>query len=245
MTSPGTLCVVSNAWTAETDQFVVYRQRCLQKKTDCIWFLKKLRYIYSLNLIRLFNKLFAQQIVNGGQDTERDVSLKESTSLAGSTHNTGIAEIALPQSFKQRNEAATASLVAKMKSVDHLAQRRQGGGGYYQRFQIHDHSQANTFVSSTATFLGSDDTEEDPRDFSMTSGVLGSNGGALVPVSSRDSQSRKKHKSSDDIALEKYKKVSRHDHNPDCMLISSRSNSIFDGDKKAFFSIIVILRDKI
>ncbi len=171
------------------------------------------------------SKLFVQQIVNGGQDTERDESLKEPTSLAGSTHNTGIAEVALPESFKQRNEAATASLVAKMKSVDRLAQahanRRQGGGGYYQRFQIHDQSQANAFVSSNATFLGSDDTEEDVRDFSsLTSGVLGSNGGALVPVSTGDShQSRKKQKSSDDIALEKYKKVSRHAQNPDCTLI--------------------------
>ncbi len=171
---------------------------------------------------------FIQRIANGGELPDPKKNAGDAITVSGSSYSAGIAEVTLPISFKMRNIEATVAATEKLKHVDYLAEaqskRAKNESGYYQRFNLHDNkptAHANSFLGSAAALLGLDESEQEIKAFSATpAGLLDSASAALTaPVATAASSAaanaakwnavvQKKQKSSDDVALERYKKVS-------------------------------------
>lgn len=142
--------------------------------------------------------------MNDGQDEETLAAAAaskkegEATSITGASWATGIAEVALPESFKKRNMELTQQAAERQKQLDYLAaaqrkrERAQGGSGYYQRFQVSDRAAA----ANASALLGVDEDELDLKAFTARS------------AASADPASKppRVQKSSDDLAMSRFKK---------------------------------------
>eukprot|EP01034_Spumella_vulgaris_P021408 gene21408-27438_t len=139
---------------------------------------------------------------------------RASTSASSGTSTGGIAEVTLPESFKLKNIAATVQATEKFKHVDYLAEqqkkRSRQESGYYQRFH-HENNNATALTSSfmlgATAELGLDDNEL--LDVTAFTAIAS----AATPMSAHNSttvtataQHSSNLKSSDDQALNKYKK---------------------------------------
>jgi hypothetical protein len=156
-------------------------------------------------------------IVLGGDQELAQQQKQASTSASSGTATGGIAEVTLPESFKTKNIVATVQATEKLKHIDYLSDHqnkrsRAEQSGYYQRF--HQEPSNNTFSALTSSsFLQSataelglvDDNEQDMNAF--TAVVSSALAAATGPLDGKKGKAGEL-KSSDDQALNKFRKVS-------------------------------------